>query len=53
MSENPDPAHPPPGGIFWSKTAFFWRKTAFLGLKSGKIRGLELLIRQQGKNANC
>jgi hypothetical protein len=25
----------------------------FLGLKRGKIGGLQLLIRQQGKNASC
>jgi hypothetical protein len=25
----------------------------FLGLKMGKIRGLQLLISQQGKNASC
>jgi hypothetical protein len=34
------------------KEAILWLNQPFLGLKMGKIVGLQLLIRQQSKNAN-
>jgi hypothetical protein len=40
------------GSFLSEKTAFLGKNRAFWGQKVDKIGGLQLLIRQQGKNAS-
>jgi hypothetical protein len=40
------------GPFFGEKEGILGLNRLFLGLKMGKIRGLQLLIRQQGENAS-